>query len=148
MSNLGIIIPVFNEEKKIESVIKKLKKFEVYIVNDGSTDRTLNILKKYRKYINIINLKKNVGYENAIIHGFKKINKKFKHILTLDGDGQHSPDYINKVYNFYLNENLDLLVGNRSKLNRRVEYLLSFLFSLKFNIKDPLSGFKIYNVKK
>ncbi len=148
MLDLGIIIPVYNEERNIEDVLKKLKKFNVYVVNDGSTDQTINILNKYKNQITLVNLKKNEGYERAVLKGFEKTKNKFKHIITLDGDGQHSTSQIEKTYKYFLDKNLDLLVGNRSNFNRIEEHILSFFFNLKFKIKDPLSGFKIYDSRK
>ena len=46
-----------------------------------------------------------------------------------------------------MNKNLDLLIGNRSKLNRISETILDFVFKIKFGLNDPVSGFKLYKIK-
>jgi polyprenyl-phospho-N-acetylgalactosaminyl synthase len=144
MPDIAILIPAYNEEKKIRSVLDKLIKFNIYVVNDGSTDKTLEIIKKY-KNINIINNKINYGYEYSILKGFNIILKKnFKYIMTLDADGEHKLNKVDYFHNFALKSNVDLIVGNRKKLNRISEKILSFFFKLKFKINDPLSGFKLY----
>ena len=148
MFDLGILIPVFNEEKRIENILKKIKDHNVCVINDGSTDKTLKILNKFKTKVDIINLNKNYGYEKALLKGFEKLKKKFKFIVTIDGDGEHSPSNIKKIYNIALKKNADLIIGNRSKLNRFSEYFLSLAFYFRYNIKDPISGFKIYKTEK
>jgi hypothetical protein len=148
MDKIIILIPVYNEEKTVGTVIKNLSKYNVFIVNDGSTDNTKNILKKYKKFknIEILNLSKNYGYEEALLKGFRNLlKKKFKYILTCDGDNQHYTDNIEKMLLYSSQNKVDLLIGNRDSLNRFVEKILSFAFSFKFGIKDPISGFKLYN---
>ena len=66
----------------------------------------------------------------------------------MDADGEHLCSNINKFYNFTKKNKIDLLIGSRSRFNRFSEKLLSLLFSIKYNIKDPISGFKIYNSAK
>ena len=147
MRDLAILIPAYNEEDKIKSVLNKLIKFNIFVVNDGSTDKTYEIDKKYKK-INLITNKKNSGYEYSIIKGFNIILKKnFKYILTLDADGEHKLNKIKYFYNFALKSNIDLIVGKRKNLNRITEKIISFFFMVRFNIMDPLSGFKLYKTK-
>ena len=62
----------------------------------------------------------------------------------MDADGEHSVSNIKKASNYCSNYSPDLLVGNRSRKNRMLEVILSHLFNIRFKIKDPLSGFKIY----
>ena len=104
----------------------KLKKFKVYVVNDGSTDKTLEILKKF-KNLKIFTNKVNLGYENSVIKGLNIIIKSnFEYIVTLDADGQHSLNKIEKLYAFALKTNADMIIGKRSEFNRLSEKILSF----------------------
>ena len=89
--NVYILIPLFNEEKKIKSVVKELEKVfkNIIVVNDGSSDSSQEILEK----LDIINLKHsiNLGQGAAISTGLKYIQgiKNAKAVITFDADGQH-----------------------------------------------------------
>ena len=64
--------------------------------------------------------------------------------MTIDGDAEFPTQYIRKIYNFSKKNNSDLVVCNRSKKNRFMEYFVSFFFNIRFKIKDPFCGMKIY----
>ena len=148
-SSLTILIPVYNEKKNFQEFILKLKKkFKILVIDDCSTDGTHNFLKK--KKINFIRNKKNLGYEDSLIKGFSiiKKDKKNKYILTMDGDGQHNPKFVENIFHFSLRNNLDVAIGERYKKNRLIEKLISIIFRIKYNLNDPLSGFKIYKKAK
>lgn len=143
MRDLIILIPAHNEEKAIRNIINKIeKKYDYLVVDDCSTDKT-NLYLKNKKFIRN---KVRLGYEGTLIKGFKFIinNYKKKYILTFDADGQNLVTDVKKIYNFMKNNNLNLVVGERSKKNRLIENIFSFFFFYKFKIQDPLSGFKIY----
>ncbi len=147
MYSLIIVIPCYNE-KNIFNLVKKLKKYPLIIVDDGSI---VNIKKKIiqNNKIQIIRNKINKGYEYSLIKGLKKaVKNRYKYILTMDADGEHLESNIDKSYNFAEKNKIDLLIGARSRLNRFSEEILSLLFSIKYNIKDPISGFKIYKTQE
>ena len=66
----------------------------------------------------------------------------------MDGDGQHNPKFIENIFHFSLRNNLDVAIGERYKKNRLIEKLISIIFRVKYNLNDPLSGFKIYKKAK
>src|SRR3989339_173614 len=72
---ISVIVPAYNEEKKIGGVLKSLINSslvdEIIIINDGSSDNTLSIVRKFKK-IKLINLKKNHGKSYAIVKGIEK----------------------------------------------------------------------------
>lgn len=94
LSSIYILIPVYNEEKKIESVVAELSSVFVNIVtvNDGSSDSTKEILES----LDVISLNHsiNLGQGAAISTGFKYIQglKNAFAVVTFDADGQHSVD--------------------------------------------------------
>ena len=144
MLGLAILIPAYNEEKNIKNVLSKLQKYNVYLINDGSNDKTFDIAQKFTN-VKISNNKINLGYENSLIKGFNIIlKKKFKYILTIDADGEHSLNKIKQFCKFAIQTDSDLVVGKRSKFNRVSEKIVSFFFKIRFKISDPLSGFKLY----
>ena len=118
-----LVIPVFNEEDNLVSLIKEIKtalvnyiNFELIFVNDFSSDNTLEILKKEKKKFNfkIINNQLNLGQSFSILSGIKQ--SKYNIIVTLDGDGQNNPYDIPKLLEFYNKSNDIYLVGGiRSK---------------------------------
>ncbi len=114
-------------------------------MNDCSKDNTENLKNDFKK-LKILNNKKRLGYENNLIKGFNYIFKeKYKYIVTFDADGEHHINNLKKLNSLIKkNQDCDMLIGERSKLNRFSEKIISLSFSLKFKLKDPLSGFKIY----
>ena len=147
MSNLAILIPSYNEINNLLKIIKKLKNYNVLIVDDGSFKKIEKKIQVSSK-LKIVRNNTNKGYEYSLLRGFKILKKKFKYILTMDADGEHSISNINKSYIYCKKNKIDLLIGSRSRMNRFSEKYISKLFFKKYNIRDPLSGFKIYNSKK
>lgn len=100
MRRLSILIPCFNEEKTIEVILNILEKVqlgvekEIIIVDDGSTDRTPLILKKYQNRHKVIFLKKNKGKGAAIKIGFKYITGDY--VIIQDADLEYNPEDILK----------------------------------------------------
>ena len=169
MKGLSIIIPIFKEKDNFEALVKKIyknlkkikinKKYcEVIFIDDSSNDGVDEIYNKIKK--NYYGLKLNVRKEKprdlskSCIYGFKK--SKFDKILVMDGDLQHDPKYIPRIYNKILFNNLDLVIGTRNFNNRKnvklsfVRFLLSKFLILIMNkllgkkSKDPMSGFFIF----
>ena len=145
-----ILIPSHNEIKTLEKICLEIKKLrlKLLVIDDASNDGTLLWLKK--KKINYIKNKNNIGYENSIIAGINYIIKNFdsKYLITFDADGEHQTKDLIRVIKSLKHKNVDMVIGNRNKFNRLSEHILSFLFFIKFDVKDPLSGFKAYSVQK
>jgi hypothetical protein len=145
-----ILIPSHNEIetlKKICLYIKKLR-FKILVIDDHSNDETSHWLRK--NSFNFIKNKKRMGYEKSILIGMKFIIKKLKvkYLLTFDADGEHRVTDLAKLINGIKRQNADMIIGNRNKFNRWSEYILSFFYFIRFGIKDPISGFKIYSIQK
>ena len=116
MKNLSIIIPAYNEEKSIIEVINQLKnelmnlnlEYEILVVNDGSTDKTKNILENFEG-IKLINHPYNKGYGASLKTGAK--NAKYNWLLFFDGDGQHKIEYLEEFLKY--TDEYDMIVGER-----------------------------------
>jgi glycosyltransferase involved in cell wall biosynthesis len=145
-SQIAILIPVYNEQKTILTVINQVKKYGTpIIINDASTDNSKRIIKK-NKILHFSN-KNNQGYDKTLNIGFFRAKSlKFKYIITFDGDGQHYTKDLVRII-FYLNKNYDLVVGQRSKFQRFSEFMFSKFSIFYYNIKDPLTGLKGYNIR-
>lgn len=122
---LSILVPVFNEQYTVEAVLKSLSnlvihnwELEVIVVNDGSTDNTGEILKKFKKEskknISVISHSKNKGKGSAIITGIKKAKGDF--IVIQDADLEYNPQYIKTLLNPILSGKAKVVYGTR--LNR------------------------------
>lgn len=109
--NLSVIVPTYNSEKTIDSCLKSIfdstyKDFEVIVVNDGSTDSTLEKIKKYG--CRVINLKKNQGVANARNIGAK--HSKTNLLLFVDSDVLVHKDTISKMMEVYkLDSNIKII---------------------------------------
>jgi dolichol-phosphate mannosyltransferase len=98
MKDVSVVVPVFNEEEVLDDFLKALfgvmnktgKTFEVIVVDDGSTDKTAEIIKNSQAQG--IFLKKNQGQEAAIRAGINKAEGKA--IIVMDGDFQDPPELI------------------------------------------------------
>ena len=103
--DLSIVIPIYNEELIIKKNIEKIHnyffkkfKFEIIIVNDGSKDNSMKIIKNLNiNNINIININRNSGKGNAIKRGILESNGKL--VLITDADLSASIDQYDTLYN-------------------------------------------------
>src|SRR5690606_15546415 len=85
-----VIIPTYNKAKNLKRVIDGVLQYtsDIFIINDGSTDETSEILKNYLQ-INLINLPENKGKGNALQVGFQTaLQHQFDYAITIDSDGQ------------------------------------------------------------
>jgi glycosyltransferase involved in cell wall biosynthesis len=111
-----IIIPAFNEEKKIGSVIKSLKDngyHNILVVNDGSTDNTEKIAAESEA--EILNHIINRGQGAALRTGIEYLREAYNPdaIVTFDADGQHSADDIENLIYPVINDGFDITLGSR-----------------------------------
>ena len=153
MPKLSIVIPVYNAEKYINECIdsilrnsqKSLNQTEIIIVNDGSTDHTLDMLKKYKKYKNIhIYTTKNQGVSAARNHGIKLAKGNW--ITFIDADDKVTEGFIDEHINklkdntllktkILTNESTDSIKKNNTtsiqKLLSKIKNgeMLAFIFS-------------------
>lgn len=117
MKELTILIPALNEERTIEIVIKKAKKWleknnvdgEILIANNGSTDKTKEISEKLGT--RVIDIKKR-GYGSALINGISKAEGKY--IIFGDADDSYNFLEIDGIFNKLI-EGFDIVIGNRFK---------------------------------
>ena len=161
---LVVLIPAFNEEKTIASVIKaiprripKVKKVEVLVVNDGSKDRTAEKAKKAGAN-KIYSHSKNMGLGIAFRDGiWQALKMKADIIVNIDADGQFNPKDIPKLVKPILKGKADVVTCSRFKdkaLEPKMPWVKKFgnrLFTkltnylTKNNFTDTQCGFRAYN---
>ena len=151
-------IPAYNEEKNIAKIIVKLKKTvdQIIVCDDGSTDSTSEIAESLGA--TVVKHAKNSGYGMAIRSIFLKSREINADILvTLDADGQHKIEDINKIIKPVVNGEADISIGSRflkednntpgyRKLGVKIITKVTNS-SLSEKITDAQSGFRAYNNK-
>ena len=158
VSELSIFFPFWNEEKNIEQVVKKAipvaqrvaSKWEIIMVDDGSSDDTLKIAKRLASEnpnLSIVEDPKNRGYGSALKHGF--LNAKYNLVVFNDGDGQFDLREVSRLLAKI--KKADIVIGFRKKrLDNPFRHILMnllkvwdlVLFGLYF--KDIDCGFKLF----
>ena len=166
MIKLTIIIPVYNEIKTIEKLIKKILKINIkkqlIIVDDGSSDGTELVLKKYKKSIDkLIIHKKNLGKGAAIKSGRKYVIGKY--IGIQDADLEYDPRDLKKIVNEMDNKNIKVMYGSRVLKKNKFKNTQNFThivriwgnilltkvsnFFNKQNLTDAHTCYKIFDSK-
>ena len=155
---LSIIIPLFNEEGNIMKLYEEIKNsllnkkygYELIFVNDGSKDKTQNILQeisKEDKQVKVLNLAKNYGQSAAFQAGFDISTNDI--VITMDGDMQNDPADICKIADFLLESSSDAVIGWRKKRKDPVSKTISSIIAnrmistfLNLKIHDTGCGLK------
>lgn len=109
-----VIIPSYNEARTIGAITKELKSraLTVYVVDDGSTDKTAAIAASEGAVV--ITHDKNKGKGASLIEGFGRALKDgFDAVLIMDGDGQHATGDIDNFFNKMSETGADIIIGNR-----------------------------------
>jgi glycosyltransferase involved in cell wall biosynthesis len=156
-----IIIPAYNEEENIASVIRDLRTNfpggDIVLVNDGSGDGTSGVAKAAG--VRVIDLPYNLGIGGAMQTGFLyAVREGYDAAVQFDGDGQHSAEEIPKILKPFVEDRGDLVVGSRflsesgftSSVQRRLgAKILAFVVStlIRKKITDTTSGFRVYGRK-
>jgi glycosyltransferase involved in cell wall biosynthesis len=149
---ISIVIPFYNEEENIEELYDQLIRvlkglgvsYELIFIDDGSTDRSQNILLKVfesDETVKVIRLRKNFGQTAALQAGFDHARGEI--IISMDGDLQHDPEDIPKLL-APMDEGFDIVSGWRKE--RKDHFLLRRFPSWVANrIMRLLSGVKIHD---
>ena len=150
--SVTIIIPAFNEENAIGSTVQRIKElkheFEIIVVNDGSTDKTGEILSKI-KDIRLITNPYNLGYGASLKKGIHAAKGDW--ILISDSDGTYPIEDIPKLLSHV--PHYDMVVGARTGktvhipfLRRPAKWFIGLLvnFMCKRKVEDVNSGFRVF----
>ncbi len=154
-----VIIPAYNESENIVNTVKEIKEkasdFDYVVINDCSSDKTLEILEN--NHLNYINLPVNLGIGGAVQTGYKyALEHEYDMAVQVDGDGQHDPAYLHSLEETLIKEKADMVIGSRfiknegfqSTFARRmgIVYFTKMIKSLTgTTITDPTSGFRLVN---
>jgi glycosyltransferase involved in cell wall biosynthesis len=151
-------IPVYNEERHIRAVLQEVQRYstQILVVNDGSTDRTAELLAQYPA-LHVVTHERNCGYGAALVSAFDFALKSDCEVLvTMDCDGQHEPARVPVLLEAihdadivsgsrYLREfrqNTLPTPADRRFINEAITREVNALFGL--NLTDAFCGFKAY----
>ena len=165
MKKIAAIVPAYNEEKSIASVVNDINALafsqellvNVIVVNDCSTDFTAEVISQLNCIA--LNLPVNLGIGGAVQTGFKyALNNGYDYAIQVDGDGQHPAIEIPKMVNEAIEKKVDVVIGSRfiskegfqsSSMRRFGINYFKFLnrFLVGNIITDSTSGFRLINRK-
>lgn len=140
MEKISAIIPCYNEEQALPYLYEELVKvaqqmssleFEFIFVNDGSRDKTLNVIRELRKKdlrVRYISFSRNFGKEAAIYAGLEASTGDF--VAMLDADLQDPPYLLDEMYNSIKNEGYDCVATRR--VDRKGEPVIRSFFAIQF----------------
>ena len=155
-----VILPAYNEATRIVPVLEAIaeKGYNMVIVNDGSSDNTLEVItetkRKYPDQIHIFSLMINRGVGVATQTGFDAVfmfNPKY--VVSMDSDGQHSPDDLDNVIRPLVSGEAQAVIGVRPlkdmpftrNFANAVMNLLTKIF-YKVDVSDSQTGFRAITV--
>lgn len=155
---LSIFFPFWNEQDNVESVVSKAivvaekvaKKWEIIMIDDGSSDKTFEIIKKLAnkdKRLIAVSHRVNRGYGAALKTGFERA--RYEYVVFNDGDGQFDFSEVSKLMDRI--DNADLVIGFRKKrLDHPFRHILMNMLKIwdylffRFRFKDIDCGFKLF----
>jgi len=145
----SVLIPVFNEEKTVIEVLKRLNStkvdevdYEVIVINDGSTDKTKELLEQNKNlFSKLINNERNSGKGFSVKEGLKVASGDY--IIFQDADLEYDPIEFKKFIKLCRQFDADLILGSRfiyseytrshNILNKIGNHILTFIFNIFYN---------------
>lgn len=156
MDKVLVIIPAYNEEANIATVVGELEsrfpELDYLVVNDGSRDRTAQICREHGYHL--LDLSVNLGLAGCFQAGMKYAYQKgYAYAIQLDGDGQHRPEYIEAMRQ-KMEEGYEIVIGSRfveGKKDWSLRMIGSRLITAAIRlttgvrVTDPTSGMRMFN---
>jgi len=121
-TNISIVIPLFNEEESLKELYQWIQHslknftFEVIFIDDGSKDRSWEVVKALREEhstVKALKFRRNYGKSAALNEGFKIASGQV--VITMDADLQDNPEEIPQLYKMIMEEGYDLVSGWKKK---------------------------------
>jgi glycosyltransferase involved in cell wall biosynthesis len=158
---LTLVVPAFNEAENIPTILPKMLEFceqrqwQLILVNDGSSDTTVSVLRNFEERANMLILhhKVNQGYGAALKTGIRRVETDFT--VTLDADGQHKLSDLESMWAALHEQDADMVIGKRisdkpqNSYRQAGKWLIRKITGLilPLHIRDLNSGLKMYRTR-
>jgi glycosyltransferase involved in cell wall biosynthesis len=159
-NNVLIIIPAYNEEENLISLLQEIQLlgYDIVVIDDASRDRTAQVARQ--QGVKVLSLSANLGIGGAVQTGFKYASRNgYNIVVQIDGDGQHNPAWIASVIKPICDNQADCVIGSRyvpnyqdkaykTSLPRRIGMYFStsiLYLATRLYISDTTSGFRALN---
>lgn len=159
MRKTFVVLPAFNEEKSIPSLLVRIEEafanannnnYSIIVVNDGSKDNTLNVVKSFENKLplKVLNHPQNMGLGPTIRDGLKEASiqsSKGDIIVSMDADDTHTPGLIDRMSGL-ISEGHDVVIASRYRNGSRIFGLsafrkaISYCASIMFRVLLPIKG--------
>jgi glycosyltransferase involved in cell wall biosynthesis len=142
---VAIVIPALNEAATIgQVVLAAQRQGQCIVVDDGSADATGKLAGDHGAMV--VRHATNKGYDAALSSGFRRASDAgFDVVVTLDADGQHDPDLVDRFLSA-IDAGAGVALGVRSSRPRLAEHVFAWYTRCRWGIADPLCGLKAYRM--
>lgn len=157
-NKICVLIPTYNNAQTLPEVLRDVSLYtkQIILVNDGSTDHTLSVVKDFA-HVNLVSYAENRGKGFALRTGFKHaVASGYDYVITIDSDGQHDADDLGKFVEHLQDHPGAIIIGARNMDQASVpgkssfgNKFSNFWFWVTTGIKrnDTQSGYRLYPVK-
>ena len=159
-NDVVVVIPTYNNSKTVAKVVEQVMDYceNIMVVNDGSTDNTLEVLKSIGESITIVTHPVNQGKGKALTTGFHlALDMGFRYVVTMDADGQHYASDLSKFAEALSSHTDTLMVGSRQfdspnmpQKSSFANKFSNFWFTVQTGkrLPDTQTGFRLYPLNK
>lgn len=157
-NKLAVLVPTFNNEQTLANVLTSILEYttNVIVVNDGSTDSTVDLLKQFPQ-IDLVSYSPNKGKGFALRSGFKHARQAgYDYVITIDSDGQHFAEDLPKFLDALPHHPAAIIMGVRNMEQAGIPGKSSFGHKFSnfwfwvetgLKINDTQSGYRLYPIK-
>src|SRR6267154_1188862 len=155
---VAVLIPTYNNEQTLAGVIRDVQEYsdDIIVVNDGSTDSTADLLKKFQR-ISLVSYAVNRGKGYALRKGFQRaLDLGYDYVISIDSDGQHFAEDLPKFLYALQDHPAAIIMGVRNMEQAGVppksnfgHKFSNFWFWVETGIKmnDTQSGYRLYPIR-
>jgi glycosyltransferase involved in cell wall biosynthesis len=157
-NKICVLVPTFNNARTLAGILKHVstQTNNIIVVNDGSTDATLDVLKEF-SHLQVVSYRPNKGKGFALRKGFEEaLLAGYDYAITIDSDGQHDPADIQKFTDYLQDHRNAIIIGSRNMDQPDVpgkstfgNKFSNFWFWVETGIRrnDTQSGFRLYPIR-
>lgn len=156
----AVVIPTYNNSSSLAQVVESVLRWaeDVIVVDDGSNDSTVDVLRSFAERIDRVGYAPNRGKGYALRRGFERARERgFERVVTIDSDGQHFADDLPLFANAMAERPDAMLIGSRTfsdenmpSGNRFANRFSNFWFAVQtlHSLPDTQTGYRLYPLSR